>query len=83
MMLYMISDITNGYGSKTVYGLEYTKLISFSNKLEPTMIDDSGHSFSMDNMDMGGKLAYVIKKGLCIPVNETIDFDTKWVEVPQ
>ena len=83
MMLYMISDITNGYGSKTVYGLEYTKLISFSNKLEPTMIDDSGHSFSMDNMDMGGKLAYVIKNGLCIPVNETIDFDTKRVEVPQ
>jgi hypothetical protein len=32
---------------------------------------------------MGGKLTYVIKEGLCMPVNETIDFDTKWVEVAQ
>ncbi len=56
-----------------------------SNPAAPAVVDDSAADFALAGLatGAGGKMKYVINDGLCMPVNETIEFISSWTEVTQ
>jgi len=85
MVAYMHYDNLASGGGKTSFGMPYALLVDSSNPAAPVPVDDSASDFALAGLatGAGGKMKYVINDGLCMPVNETIDFISNWTEVTQ
>ena len=82
MIMYMHSDNLAGGGGKTGFGMPYVLLVDSSNPVAPAFTNDSGSDWAVTGLatGAGGKLKYRIDKGVCMPVNETIQFKSLWNE---
>jgi hypothetical protein len=85
MVIYMHMDNLASGGGKTSFGMPYALLVDSTNPAAPAVVDDSASDFALSGLatGAGGKMKYVINKGVCMPVNETITFDSGWLEVVQ
>jgi len=87
MAVYMHMDNLAGGGGKTAFGMPYMLLVkSFDDTgaplATPAYADDSGADWGLAGLatGAGGKLKWIIEKGVCMPVNETIEFKSLWNE---
>ena len=87
MMIYMHMDNVSGGGGKTAFGMPYMLLVkSFDDAGAPlamgSFTNDSSADWAVSGLatGAGGKLKYKIDKGVCMPVNETIEFKSLWNE---
>ena len=87
MAVYMHMDNLAGGGGKTAFGMPYMLLVkSFDDTgaplAAPAYADDSGADWGLAGLatGAGGKLKWIIEKGVCMPVNETIEFKSLWNE---
>ncbi len=85
MVAYMHYDNLASGGGITAFGVPYALLVDSSNPAAPAAVDDSAGDFALAGLATaaGGKMKYVINDGLCMPVNETIEFISSWTEVTQ
>ena len=85
MIVYMHYDNLASGGGITAFGMPYALLVDSSNPAAPAVVDDSAADFALAGLatGAGGKMKYVINDGLCMPVNETIEFISSWTEVTQ
>ena len=85
MVVYMHADNLAGGGGVTAFGMPYALLVNSTNPAAPAAVDDSAADFALAGLatGAGGKMKYVITKGVCMPVNETIQFNSSWTEVTQ
>ena len=85
MVGYMHADNLAGGGGKTAFGMPYALLVNSTNPAAPAAVDDSAADFALAGLatGAGGKMKYVITKGVCMPVNETIQFNSSWTEAVQ
>jgi hypothetical protein len=85
MIVYMHADNLAGGGGITAFGLPYALLVNSANPAAPAPVDDSANDWAVEGLATGGggKMKYAITKGVCMPVNETINFETSWTEVAQ
>ncbi len=85
MIVYMHYDNLASGGGITAFGVPYALLVDSSNPAAPAVVDDSAADFALAGLatGAGGKMKYVINDGLCMPVNETIEFISSWTEVTQ
>ena len=65
--------------------MPYALLVNSTNPAAPAAVDDSAADFALAGLatGAGGKMKYVITKGVCMPVNETIQFNSSWTEAIQ
>ena len=82
MIMYMHADNLAGGGGKTAFGIPYLLLVDSTNPAAPAFTNDSGSDWALTGLatGAGGKLKYRIDKGVCMPVNETIQFKSLWNE---
>ena len=82
MIMYMHADNLAGGGGKTAFGMPYVILVDSSNPVAPAFTNDSGGDWAVTGLatGAGGKLKYRIDNGVCMPVNETIKFESLWNE---
>ena len=82
MIMYMHADNLAGGGGKTAFGIPYVLLVDSTNPAAPAFTNDSGSDWALTGLatGAGGKLKYRIDKGVCMPVNETIQFKSLWNE---
>jgi len=84
LLMYMIADVQAGGGGKTGFGVPYSLLVDLSDAANGNVgfANDSGSDFALTGLatGAGGKLKYRIDKGVCMPVNETIKFESLWNE---
>ena len=87
MLVYMHMDNLAGGGGKTAFGMPYALLVKSVDEngaplATPSFADDSGADWALTGLatGAGGKLKYKIDKGVCMPVNETIEFKSLWNE---
>ena len=85
MVVYMHADNLAGGGGVTAFGMPYALLVNSTNPAAPAAVDDSAADFALAGLatGAGGKMKYVITKGVCMPVNETIQFNSSWTEAAQ
>ena len=85
MVVYMHADNLAGGGGVTSFGMPYALLVNSTNPAAPAAVDDSAADFALAGLatGAGGKMKYVITKGVCMPVNETIQFNSSWTEAVQ
>jgi hypothetical protein len=85
MVVYMHADNLAGGGGVTAFGMPYALLVNSTNPAAPAVVDDSAADFALAGLatGAGGKMKYVITKGVCMPVNETIQFNSSWTEAVQ
>ncbi len=84
LLMYMIADVQAQGGGKTGFGVPYSLLVDLSDAANGNVgfANDSGSDFALTGLatGAGGKLKYRIDKGVCMPVNETIKFESLWNE---
>ncbi len=87
MAVYMHMDNLAGGGGKTAFGMPYMLLVKSFDATgaplaTPAYADDSGADWGLAGLatGAGGKLKWIIEKGVCMPVNETIEFKSLWNE---
>ena len=82
MIMYMHADNLAGGGGKTAFGIPYLLLVDSTNPAAPAFTNDSGSDWAVTGLatGAGGKLKYRIDMGVCMPVNETIQFKSLWNE---
>ena len=82
MIMYMHADNLAGGGGKTGFGMPYLILVDSTNPVAPAFRDDSAGDWAVTGLatGAGGKLKYRIDNGVCMPVNETIKFESFWNE---
>jgi len=82
MLIYMHSDNLAGGGGKTAFGMPYALLVNSTDPTAPAFTNDSGSDWAAAGLatGAGGKLKYRIDMGVCMPVNETIEFKSFWNE---
>ena len=87
MLIYMHMDNLAGGGGKTAFGMPYALLVKSLGDTgaplaTPSFTNDSGSDWAVTGLatGAGGKLKYRIDKGVCMPVNETIEFKSLWNE---
>ena len=82
MIMYMHADNLAGGGGKTGFGMPYVLLVDSTNPAAPAFTNDSASDWAVTGLatGAGGKLKYRIDKGVCMPVNETIQFKSLWNE---
>ena len=80
MVVYMHSDNLAGGGSVSAFGIPYTMLVDSSNPAAPAAVNDSATDFALAGLATasGGKMKFTILNGLCMPVDETIEFASQW-----
>ena len=83
MMIYMHYDNLAQGGGTTAFGMPYTMLVNSADKVNPVPYNDSEMDWALGTWTQGGKMSFVINKGVCMPVNEIITFDSGWLEVVQ
>ena len=83
LFMYMLANIQAGNDAKTGFGIPYSALTDLGDGTDPTKFkykNDSGADWKLAAWTAGGKMMYQIQ-GLCMPVNETIFFNSDWTEV--
>jgi hypothetical protein len=80
MIIYMHADNLAGGGTVSAFGIPYTMLVDSSNPAAPAAVNDSATDFALAGLATasGGKMKYTILNGLCMPVDETIEFKSEW-----
>ena len=80
MVVYMHADNLAGGGSVSAFGIPYTMLVDSSNPAAPAAVNDSATDFTIAGIvtGSGGKMKFTILNGLCMPVDETIEFASQW-----
>jgi len=80
MVVYMHADNLAGGGSVSAFGIPYTLLVDSSNPAAPAAVNDSATDFALAGLATasGGKMKFTILNGLCMPVDETIEFKSQW-----
>ncbi|MDG2398418.1 MAG: hypothetical protein P8M59_03795, partial [Candidatus Marinimicrobia bacterium] len=80
MAVYMHSDNLAGGGTVSAFGIPYAMLVNSTNPAQPVVVDDSATDFALAGLATasGGKMKYTILDGLCMPVDETIEFKSEW-----
>jgi len=80
MVVYMHADNLAGGGSVSKFGIPYTMLVDSSNPAAPAAVNDSATDFALAGLATasGGKMKFTILNGLCMPVDETIEFKSEW-----
>ncbi|MBC8346832.1 MAG: hypothetical protein ISR82_03180 [Candidatus Marinimicrobia bacterium] len=80
MIVYMHADNLAGGGTVSTFGIPYAMLVDSSDPTAPAPVNDSATDFALAGLATasGGKMKYTILNGLCIPVDETIDFKSGW-----
>lgn len=80
MIIYMHADNLAGGGTVSAFGIPYTMLVDSSNPAAPAAVNDSATDFALAGLATasGGKMKYTILNGLCMPVDETIEFKSQW-----
>jgi hypothetical protein len=81
MVRYMHADNLAGGGTKTAFGMPYKMLLDSTNPASPVVVNDSQTDFALTGLatGAGGRLKFALT-GVCMPVNETIQFNTTWTE---
>jgi|TARA_B110000196_G_scaffold277650_1_gene256307 hypothetical protein len=84
MVGYMHADNLAEGGGKTAFGMPYAILVDSTNPAAPAVRDDSATDFALTGLatGAGGKLKWALT-GVCMPVNETIQFNSSWTEKTQ
>jgi hypothetical protein len=64
--------------------MPYAILVDSTNPAAPAVRDDSATDFALTGLatGAGGKLKWALT-GVCMPVNETIQFNSSWTEKTQ
>ena len=80
MIIYMHADNLAGGGGTSYVGIPYALLVDSSNPAAPAPVNDSATDFALSGLatGAGGKMKFTILSGLCMPVDETIDFKSGW-----
>ena len=78
MVVFMHYDNLAGGGGKTPLGVPYVNMVDSSDPTAPKVVDDSDGVFSGSNPNVGGKLYYKVREGLCVPTNEVITVKSVW-----
>jgi hypothetical protein len=80
MIVYMHADNLAGGGSVSAFGIPYAMLVDSSNPAAPAAVNDSATDFALTGLATasGGKMKFTLLNGLCMPVDETIDFKSQW-----
>ena len=80
MAVYMHADNLAGGGTVSAFGIPYAMLVNSTNPAQPVVVDDSATDFALAGLATasGGKMKYTILNGLCMPVDETIEFKSEW-----
>jgi len=80
MVIYMHADNLASGGTVSTFGIPYTILVDSSNPAAPAVTNDSATDFALAGLATasGGKMKFTIKNGVCIPVDETIEFMSEW-----
>ena len=80
MVVYMHMDNLAGGGGVSAFGIPYALLVDSSNPAAPAAVNDSATDFALAGLATasGGKMKFTILNGVCIPVDETIDFKSQW-----
>ena len=80
MIIYMHADNLASGGSVSAFGIPYAMLVDSSNPAAPAAVNDSATDFALAGLATasGGKMKYTILNGLCMPVDETIEFKSQW-----
>ena len=80
MIIYMHADNLAGGGTVSAFGIPYTLLVDSSNPAAPAAVNDSATDFTIAGIltGSGGKMKFTILNGLCMPVDETIEFASQW-----
>jgi hypothetical protein len=80
MVIYMHADNLAGGGGESAFGIPYTMLVDSSNPAAPAAVNDSATDFTIAGIltGSGGKMKFTILNGLCMPVDETIEFASQW-----
>ena len=80
MIVYMHADNLAGGGTVSTFGIPYTMLVDSSNPAAPAAVNDSATDFTIAGIPTGsgGKMKFTILNGLCMPVDETIEFKSQW-----
>jgi len=62
--------------------MPYALLVNSTDPTAPAFTNDSGSDWAAAGLatGAGGKLKYRIDMGVCMPVNETIEFKSFWNE---
>jgi hypothetical protein len=85
MIVYMHADNLATGGSVSAFGIPYTMLVDSSNPAAPAAVNDSATEagpalFALAGLATasGGIMQFTILSGLCMPVDETIEFKSQW-----
>jgi hypothetical protein len=85
MIVYMHADNLASGGSVSAFGIPYTMLVDSSNPAAPAAVNDSATEtgpalFALAGLATasGGIMQFTILNGLCMPVDETIEFKSQW-----
>ena len=80
MVAYMHYDNLASGGTVSAFGIPYAMLVNSSNPAQPVPTDDSAGDFALAGLATasGGKMRFTLKSGVCIPVDETISFESQW-----
>ena len=85
MIIYMHADNLAGGGTVSAFGIPYTMLVDSSNPAAPAAVNDSATEtgpalFALAGLATasGGIMQFTILSGLCMPVDETIEFKSQW-----
>ena len=80
MVVYMHADNLASGGSVSSFGIPYAMLVDSSNPAAPAAVNDSATDFALAGLATasGGKMKFTILSGLCMPVDETIEFKSQW-----
>ncbi len=83
MVAYMHADNLAGGGTVSSFGIPYAMLVDSSTPTAPAVVNDSATDFAVSGIPTaaGGKMKFTIKNGVCIPVDETIEFASQWTAV--
>ena len=84
MVAFMHFDNLAGGNGVTPLGVPYANMVDSSKDLngdgipDPVVVNDSGTIFTGANPNVGGKLYFIQREGLCVPTNEILKVESIW-----
>ena len=84
MVAFMHFDNLAGGNGVTPLGVPYANMVDSSKDLngdgipDPVVVNDSGTIFTGANPNVGGKLYFIQREGLCVPTNEILKVESVW-----
>ncbi len=78
MVVFMHYDNLAGGGGTTPLGVPYVNMVDSSNPATPVIVNDADKVFSGANPNVGGKMYFKVREGLCVPTDEVITVKSVW-----